>query len=192
MSCKIFTVNPYPVVCEMGPAPDIHIKPMGEGKKFGYTIIEDYHYTVDRGNDKFDPAVDSAEKLAKDILARKPGLGLFLADSEMPANEEIEKAKADLIAADMVRISKADASWDSNHKRSDLNTEWIRAARRQKINRVWAEDRPIQSLVPCKVCTQLIPVEAYKCPNCHEWLKAPPAGLVASPAAEPARAVATR
>ena len=171
MSFRLYTVNAFPVFCEMGSTPAITVEGKPKDKRFGYTEIKDLKYRVDQGPDR--PATydtDSGEKLSRDVVERNPSLGLIITHNTEPSEEELVAGEQELLSADKMRVIKGDRSWEVNKRRDLINEEWRRAVRRLGWTRDWMDNIPDQGLVPCPFCEAMVGSKAKVCKTWGRWI----------------------
>jgi len=192
VSFRLYTVNAFPVYCEMGAGPKVTVEGKPKDARFGFTDIQDWGYRVDQGPDR--PSTwdtDSGEKIARDIVERNPGLGLIMTASERPTEEELVAAETELKHQDRLRVIKGDRSWENNKKRDLIDEEWRRAVKRLGWTREWMDNIPDQALVPCPFCETRIGPKAKVCKTCGRWVSSEPdPQSVAAPAPGPRRVAA--
>lgn len=195
MTDKVTIVSVVPF--QIGPEVKPHVYPgeftIPEAPENGIAVLVVGPSFANRyiGNDEtikdYQPARKMAESVVFDYKRSKVGYkmdergneimpGLFIVDGEHTP-ESIEKAfPKELESARRMQklwfrelVQIADDSWAREHQHKLITDEMRYAARALNLTREWDIDvLEANDLIACAFCTTKIPMNAIKCPNCHE------------------------
>lgn len=162
----IYNVSPDQVLQSVGQFGMYTIPGKKADEPYSRTLIKDVPYLMDRGDDKFDPVVQSGAGIIQDILSVNNTLGLFKSPNAEPTEDEVQAARDNLFTNDTIRIASADATWQKRRDRGLINDQARQAARRRNATKEWMDTVSGDVSKRCPLCDEEIRAAAKICKHC--------------------------
>lgn len=191
-SAYIYSINQFPVLCEVGMFGKYTIPARGKDERYSRIEIKERKHSLDQGNDRFVEMVEPGENIGKDILTANTGLGMILStDSRGPTKDQIAVAEDEMRVADELRVSRGDMIFNRSKDRSQVSGDSRQACTRLGYVREWMDspdsDRNVKR---CRGCAEYILPQAIICKHCG-WNQNvdPTAATAVMSTPQPAKAV---
>lgn len=165
---------------------------------YALTCVQGRTAFLDLGDKRTTPIHISAHELAHDLCreinsdgGEDSNLGVFVAENEIPTEQELERAREKLAAFYRRLVAGADREWERSHSYLFINDVERRAAKYLGLEKDWFYQA--RETVECPGCGEKIKPGVAVCRTCRAILdpaKAANLGLV--PSATPSMAAVSR
>ena len=142
-----------------------------DGEPYAPTRVEARTAFMDMGDKRTTPVHISAAELAQDLCreinsdgGEESNFGVFVAESEIPSEDELERAHEKLVAFYRRLVAGADREWERSHSYLFINDVERRAAQYLGLEKEWFYQA--RETVECPGCGEKIKPGVAVCRTC--------------------------
>ncbi len=146
-----------------------------DGEPYAPTRVEARTTFMDMGDKRTTPVHISAAELAQDLCreinsdgGEESNFGVFVAESEIPSEDELERAHEKLVAFYRRLVAGADREWERSHSYLFINDVERRAAQYLGLEKDWFYQA--RETVECPGCGEKIKPGVAVCRICRAIL----------------------
>ena len=171
-----------------------HIPACAKGEPCALLVVASHADAIDLGDYHRFPFTIAARNIAEDIVQGLADHGVFICSGELPADEELARARARRDSWYKQLVAEADEMWARGHSYREISDMHRRAATAMGLEREWAYVP--QRQVDCPACGEKVKPGVALCRHCGAILDADRAARFGLPAvgglAKPHDAASTR